>query len=60
MCHKQDNAHGGIKKADPFSVALSQLYGPVARYRVKNLETRFPVEPLIIGELRRIMGRGGL
>jgi radical SAM superfamily enzyme YgiQ (UPF0313 family) len=59
MCHKQDNSLGGIKSADPFSALLAKVYGPAARYRVRSLSTKFPIEPYIIGALRRIIGRDG-
>ena len=29
-------------------VALAKLYYPVARYRVTNLETRFPIESKLV------------
>ena len=32
------------KKTNPLVVALARLYYPLARYRVKHLEARFPVE----------------
>ncbi len=32
------------KKTNPLVVALAKLYYPVARYRVSNLDTRWPIE----------------
>ena len=32
------------KKTNPLVVALSRLYYPIARYRVTNLDARFPIE----------------
>jgi len=32
------------KKTNPMVVVLSKLYSPVARYRVKHLDSRFPIE----------------
>jgi radical SAM superfamily enzyme YgiQ (UPF0313 family) len=32
------------KKTNPMVVGLSKLYAPVARYRVKHLDSRFPIE----------------
>ena len=39
------------KKTNPFVVALSRLYYPIARYRVTNLDARFPVEIELIRAL---------
>jgi radical SAM superfamily enzyme YgiQ (UPF0313 family) len=36
------------KKTNPMVVALARLYYPVARYRVTNLETRFPIESKLV------------
>lgn len=60
MCHKQDNNFGGIKAADPIVVALARLYSPVANYRVRTFNTRLPVEPYLIGMLRKFIGRDAI
>jgi radical SAM superfamily enzyme YgiQ (UPF0313 family) len=39
------------KKTNPFVVALSRLYYPIARYRVTNLYARFPIETKLIKTL---------
>jgi radical SAM superfamily enzyme YgiQ (UPF0313 family) len=39
------------KKTNPFVVALSRLYYPIARYRVTNLDARFPIETKLIKAL---------
>jgi anaerobic magnesium-protoporphyrin IX monomethyl ester cyclase len=39
------------KKTNPFVVALSRLYYPIARYRVTNLDARFPIETKLIRAL---------
>jgi radical SAM superfamily enzyme YgiQ (UPF0313 family) len=39
------------KRTNPFVVALSRLYYPIARYRVTNLDARFPVEIELIRAL---------
>lgn len=44
------------KKTHPLVVALSKLYYPVARYRVENLNVRFPVETRLVKRLR-LFGR---
>jgi len=36
------------KKTNPLVVALAKLYYPVARYRVSNLETRWPIESKLV------------
>ena len=36
------------KKTNPLVVALAKLYYPVARYRVTNLETRWPLESTLV------------
>ena len=36
------------KKTNPLVVALAKLYYPVARYRVSNLETRWPIESRLV------------
>jgi len=58
MCDKQDNSLGEVvKKADPLSVLLAKLYGPLARYRVRSMDTRLPIEPILTGTIRRVIGR---
>lgn len=39
------------KKTNPAVVALGKLYHPVARYRIKNLEVRFPIETRVVKAL---------
>jgi radical SAM superfamily enzyme YgiQ (UPF0313 family) len=39
------------KKTNPLVVGLSRLYYPLARYRVKNLDVRFPVETRLVKTL---------
>ncbi len=39
------------KKTNPIVVGLSKLYYPVARYRVKHLEGRFPIETKLVKTL---------
>jgi radical SAM superfamily enzyme YgiQ (UPF0313 family) len=39
------------KKTNPLVVALSKLYYPIARYRVRNLDARFPIETRLIKAL---------
>jgi len=39
------------KKTNPFVVALSRLYYPIARYRVKKLDSRFPIETKLVKAL---------
>jgi len=57
MASPRDNNLGKIKKDEPLSVLLARLYRPLAQYRVRSLDTRFPLEPFLIRNLRRIMGR---
>ncbi len=44
------------KKTNPLVVALSRLYYPIARYRVKNLNVRIPIETKLVKGLR-LFGR---
>ena len=39
------------KKTNPLVVALARLYYPVARYRVKNLNARIPIETKVVKAL---------
>lgn len=39
------------KKTNPFVVALSRLYYPIARYRVTNLDARFSIETKLVKAL---------
>jgi len=39
------------KKTNPFVVALSRLYYPLARYRVEHLDVRFPLETKLVKAL---------
>jgi radical SAM superfamily enzyme YgiQ (UPF0313 family) len=39
------------KKTNPLVVGLSRLYYPVARYRVKHLDARFPIETKLVKAL---------
>jgi radical SAM superfamily enzyme YgiQ (UPF0313 family) len=57
MCSDRDNALGKVKKADPLSVWMAKAYGPLARYRVKSMDTRLPVESVLIKSIRRAIGR---
>jgi anaerobic magnesium-protoporphyrin IX monomethyl ester cyclase len=36
------------KRTNPLVVPLARLYRPVARYRIKKLETRFPIETHLV------------
>lgn len=44
------------KETHPLVVALARLYYPVARYRVKNLNARFPIEAKMVKSLK-LFGR---
>ena len=57
MSSDRDNNLGKIRMDEPLSVMLARIYGPLARYRVRTLDTRFPIEPYIIMLLRKLMGR---
>lgn len=39
------------KKTNPLVVALARLYYPVARYRVKHLNGRIPIETKVVKAL---------
>jgi hypothetical protein len=39
------------KKTKRAVVALSRLYRPVAQYRVRNLDVRFPIESRLVKAL---------
>jgi hypothetical protein len=36
------------KKTNPLVVALARLYYPVARYRIKHLNARIPIETKLV------------
>lgn len=57
MCSPRDNNLGKIRRDEPFSVLMASIYGPAARYRVRTMDTRLPIEPYIIRGIRKIMGR---
>jgi hypothetical protein len=39
------------KQTHPLIIALAKLYYPIARYRVNNLEARFPIESKMVKTL---------
>ena len=39
------------KKTNPVVVGLSRLYYPLAQYRVRNLDVRFPIESRLVRAL---------
>jgi anaerobic magnesium-protoporphyrin IX monomethyl ester cyclase len=39
------------RRTNPIVVSLSKLYAPVARYRVRNLDVRFPIESKVVKSL---------
>jgi anaerobic magnesium-protoporphyrin IX monomethyl ester cyclase len=39
------------KKTNPIVVSLAKLYSPVARYRVRHLNVRFPIETKVVKSL---------
>jgi len=39
------------KKTNPIVIGLSKLYAPAARYRVKHLDARFPIETKLVKAL---------
>jgi len=39
------------RKTNPVVVSLAKLYAPVARYRVRNLDVRLPVESKVVKAL---------
>ncbi|MFH1964538.1 MAG: radical SAM protein [Acidobacteriota bacterium] len=57
MCNKQDGRMGKQKRDDPLPIMMSRIYGPLARYRVRTMDTRFPVELFFIKAMRRLLGR---
>ena len=59
MCHRQDDALGksGVDRADYAALVMARVYGPVARYRVRNLDARFPIEPALIKLIKVLMRR---
>jgi anaerobic magnesium-protoporphyrin IX monomethyl ester cyclase len=57
MTSVRDNSLGPVKKADPLSVWLARAYGPLANYRIKHMDARFPIELKLIGLLKRLVGR---
>jgi len=57
MCSKHDNAFGGFKRQDAGSILFTKLYSPLARYRVRNMDVRFPFEVKLIRAVRFCLGR---
>jgi len=57
MCSKHDNAFGGFRRQDLGSVIFGKLYGPLARYRVRNMDVRFPIDIKLIHFVRFCLGR---
>jgi hypothetical protein len=57
MCSKHDNAFGGFKRQDAGSILFTKLYSPLARYRVRKMDVRFPFEVKLIRALRFCLGR---
>ncbi len=57
MCSDYDNSLGSFRKGDPIVVWSARAYSPLARYRVKYLDTRLPVETKLIKALRFLMRR---
>ncbi|MBW2276813.1 MAG: B12-binding domain-containing radical SAM protein [Deltaproteobacteria bacterium] len=45
------NFVGSYKKTNPLVATLARLYHPVARYRVTNLDARFPIETRLLQSL---------
>jgi len=57
MCSKHDNAFGGFRRQDAGSVLFTKLYTPLAQYRVRNMDVRFPFEVTLIRALRFFLRR---
>ncbi len=57
MCNKQDGRMGKQKRDDPMAIMMSRIYGPLGRYRVRTMDTRFPVELFFLKAMRRLLGR---
>ena len=57
MCSKHDNALGGFKRQDAVSILFTKLYAPLAQYRVRNMDVRFPFEVKLIRALRFCLRR---
>jgi len=39
------------RKTKRVVVALAKLYSPIARYRVRNMDARFPIESTLVKRL---------
>ncbi len=39
------------KKTNPIVVGFGRLYHPIARYRIKNMNVRFPIETTMVKAL---------
>ncbi|MCK5795117.1 MAG: B12-binding domain-containing radical SAM protein, partial [Anaerolineales bacterium] len=57
MSNRNDGCLGNVKKADPLAVWLSRIYGPLARWRVKTLNSRFAFEKFSIRFVLYLIGR---
>jgi len=57
ICSKHDNAFGGFRRQDAGSVLFTKLYTPLAQYRVRNMDVRFPFEVTLIRALRFFLRR---
>jgi anaerobic magnesium-protoporphyrin IX monomethyl ester cyclase len=56
-CTKYDNAFGGLRRQDRGSLLFTKIYGPLARYRVRKMNARFPFELALIKMVRFALGR---
>jgi len=57
MCSDHNHALGSFRKVDPVTAALARAYSPLASYRIRHLNTNFPIETKLINTLRFFMGR---
>lgn len=57
LCSKYDNTFGGFRRQDMGSVVFTKLYGPLARYRVRNMDARFPLDLKVIKMMRFCLRR---
>ena len=58
MCSKHDNFLGGFRRRDAGSILFTKLYSPLARYRVRNMDIRFPFEVKLFRAIHFCLGRG--
>jgi len=51
MCNAQAKAMASYKRINPIVALSMRVYGPLARYRIRHLDARFPIETKLVKSL---------